>query len=114
MPNDKSIDRKWDIDKIYHQRASAEPRYEDLMDPAAALYYSTCFVRLQNEIDHAFIKELANGGDVEKLERVKVFPLWKVLIDRYEEVAVYILPMLMVLCMIYSKEVLIKVRIVII
>ncbi|KAL7011779.1 hypothetical protein ACKWTF_014449 [Chironomus riparius] len=112
MPNDISIDRKWHTDKIYHHQATKEPRYEDLKDPKAALYYSTCFVKLQNEIDHAFIQELGKGQEIEKLERLKTFPILRVMLDRFEAVAVYILPMLMVFCVIYSKEVLIKVWIV--
>jgi len=61
--------------KIYHHKLASEPRYEDFQNQAAALYYSTCFVRLQNEIDHAFIQTLAKGSDIEKLEGVKAFPL---------------------------------------
>ena len=112
MPNDISIDRKWYTDKIYHHQVTTEPRFEDLEHPEAALYYSTCFVRLQNEIDHAFIQELGKGQEIEKLEKLKTFPILRRMLDRYEAVAVYILPMLMVFCVIYSKEVLIKVRIV--
>ena len=111
MPDDITASSRWDTDKLYYAGISKEPRPKSL-SYKDSLYYSTCFLKLQNEIDQAFIKTVNNGSKVEKLKTLKIFPYPEVETDVFVTFAAYWFQLLFVLSMIFSAKVLIKVRIV--
>ena len=111
MPEKVSSFRSWDTDKLYYVGLSAEER-DHSFDIQNSMYFSTCFLKLQNEIDQAFIKTVNNGSKIEKLDTIKTFPYPAVEIDVFVTYAAYGFPILFVLSMIFSAKVLIKVRIV--
>jgi hypothetical protein len=102
----------WHTDQIYYVGISSEKR-EDSSRIKYSRYYASCFLKLQNEIDQAFIKSINSSANVDKLDIIKTFPYPSVEVDAFVQFAAYGFPILFVLSMIFSAKVLIKVRIVI-
>ncbi|CAG9810454.1 unnamed protein product [Chironomus riparius] len=107
MPENITASTRWNTDKLYYTGISKEPRNKSLSFKDS-LYYSTCFLKLQNEIDQAFIKTVNNGSKVEKLKTLKTFPYPEVEVDVFMNDTAYGFLILFVLSMIFSAYVLIK------
>jgi len=102
----------WNTDQLYYVGLSPENR-GDSPYIENSIYYSICFLKIQNEIDQAFIRNLKNGFNVAKLDTIKTFPYPSVEVDVFVSFSAYGFPILFVLAMIFSAKVLIKVRIMI-
>ncbi|CAG9810453.1 unnamed protein product [Chironomus riparius] len=107
MPEDLIFHETWDTDKLYYVGLSANQR-DNSYSIKNSLYFSTCFLKLQNEIDQAFMRTVNNGSKVEKLKTIKTFPYPEVEVDVFVNYAAYGFPILFVLSMIFSAKVLIK------
>ena len=111
MPDDITASTRWNTDKLYYSGILKEPR-PNSMSHEDSLYYSTCFLKLQNEIDQAFIKIINNGPTVNKLKTLKTFPTPKVEVDNFVISVAKIIPIIFVFSLTFSVFMLIKVRIV--
>ncbi|XP_070500510.1 phospholipid-transporting ATPase ABCA3-like isoform X2 [Chironomus tepperi] len=107
LPDNKTASTSWNIDKLNYiglsiKQAQSSTSYHDFQ------YYSTCFLKLQNEIDHEFIKRVSSGTNVEKLKTLKTFPYPEVTDGDSAVYAAYWLPMVMILSLMFSVYLLIK------
>jgi hypothetical protein len=110
MPEIISTPNRWNTDELLNTKLSKEPRLSSL-SPKNSLYYSTCFLKLQNEIDQAFIKIIKNESNFPKLKTLKSFPYQVVESAAFVTFSAYFIPMFFVLSMIFPALMLIKVRI---
>ena len=108
MPDDILDSTRWNTDKIFYAGITKEQRTNSL-PPENSLYYSTCFLRLQNEIDQAFIKIFSNGSKVEKLKTMKTFPYPSILMEDSNSYAAIGVPSLIMVYVIISVVILIRV-----
>lgn len=107
MPENLTATLKWNTDKVHYLKLSKSPRSHSLSHHES-LYYSSCYTKLQNEIDQAFISSFSSGSFT-KLKSLKPFPVLDTEQDLYYEFRVYIVPVLIVILTVFSVFVFIKV-----
>lgn len=109
MPEDISNGILWNTDKLFYINLSKESRPNSNF--LNSLYFSTCYTKIQNEIDQAYIKLLSNETQFSKLEVLRSFPIPDVVIDDFIHFVADKIPLLFTCFLVYSVFVLIKVRI---
>ncbi|XP_070500324.1 phospholipid-transporting ATPase ABCA3-like isoform X2 [Chironomus tepperi] len=108
MPDCTSSHNNWKIIKMDFLEMSTELRPNSLSHPDS-IYFSSCFLMLQNEIDHAFIKSVSDGtARIDKLKTLGAFLYPTGHADISIVTAVYLFPILFVLSVIFPIYELIK------
>ncbi|CAG9810455.1 unnamed protein product [Chironomus riparius] len=107
-PQSGSFYYGWDTDILYYISVTYNRRYSGENQASFPLYYPSCFLMLQNEIDQAFMKSLKPDMEIVKLETLRYFPYPSIVEDFFMEFAAYGFPILFVFCMIFSSKVLVK------